>query len=1317
MSHRYRSSCCCGENPEQSPCLFGWGTPPKTQYNPNLRGEVPIGEQAEGIADPQYTDADGKKLQNIHDNWEFCADSTEDELAFVIERKRSRFNYEIAIQHPDPDTDPDNPCPCTDGPQIASNTQVGIEPPTGYGDDPEPGVAPNYAPIIARYRHTWTADQREELPYGDYKRSGNGLPDRASELYQYTFSSARIGANTGFTRTNRLYPLESGQNAIAAWRVTAQDLGWPTIKYPYSHYHHGGTLGAGTPCYCAKKGPFGCYDTLCAYNNFFSYCQGGVSGFTHLSPNFGLPCTIAQSQIIGISGAADMWRTSNFGYVNPERQGGSGRLLREYEVGGSYFWLQGIAEDITRDEEGESCYYDFGIAYGSLDITYIPRNGPFEGNARLHQTLLGVIHREKWYQLYYNSLLVEHNQVDGDTQNSDCDTYLKGDDSEEYSNLFSPQAEWFGYPPTNTCTLPEDEQDQYGPRRQDGEDVFNNRVPKYWIQSCAGVPIFSWEIALNETLLETHLSEVMDNATISTLADAFKTMIPVGSAAEPLSITDNLKNISVARYLMLIFNGFPFWYAPPDFVIPTGVITPGIARLLAEEGILPNPENGGLENAYKIYKKTMKVADNCAPDEETPRGLCCFNAGPPSGLNCFGPENRDENGEWIEYTTESADGCPLGEPPDTEEEQAACEGCVEDDPPCGCVLPACNQVVCATNPECCDQFWDATCAGIASGFAECQIEFAGCIENTIEDECRWYGGQWTPNPEGEELVCASSDGYEVCIANAKGTCSRRCPQTVPIGDCGCSTFEHTCALDSQDHPPADGILNCYNDCANLGDNEPACVCFETYKGLRDENDKVGEGGVGSTCADNATDLNPCGSNNFTWLSNTNCINTNGLEVTPVAGESDIEKCAPRCGALPPAPTQFSTTEREQWFYGQPGGWFHADFDGDIYATELDTSPLVSAENHQNLFPQFLSSRNMPRKSYAAGWPQYQECTFEQNCSGEDCTCDPCASDYSQCLENLNCDGGTISSCYSASPGSEDNYEDIFGSLESTYQCDHEGSTDTCRGTWLQYMISGGQVDCAGGIPGDDEYEGAYSCNKVNNASALKTTPWLVNTGDGTKIFKNVDGDDLEGWKPSVAFDDPSITPFYDDDGSTGGKPRVDWFYPPLKATPNVPSSTQTDPCCWTTPSGAYQSIPDPRNGTSNILACPIARGTPNSAGGIDCLSINYGLGEGELPEPGETGDYCGELECGFLIRDSQGEYDIDPACGKICEPDDNENLRFCCPYTGQCVPVGTDSSVCTQCASDCETGTQCCMLVDDQGRIYADCVPEGECQDIGTTTP
>ena len=90
---------------------------------------------------------------------------------------------------------------------------------------------------------------------------------------------------------------------------------------------------------------------------------------------------------------------------------------------------------------------------------------------------------------------------------------------------------------------------------------------------------------------------------------------------------------------------------------------------------------------------------------------------------------------------------------------------------------------------------------------------------------------------------------------------------------------------------------------------------------------------------------------------------------------------------------------------------------------------------------------------------------------------------------------------------------------------------------------------------------------------------------------------------------------------------------------------------------------------------------------------------------------------GFYIRDSEGEYDIDPACGKICEPDDNGVLRFCCPYTGQCVPVGTGETVCTPCAFECESGTQCCMVVDDEGNLFATCVAEGECEDIGTVTP
>ena len=273
----------------------------------------------------------------------------------------------------------------------------------------------------------------------------------------------------------------------------------------------------------------------------FSLSVSGDNGeFTHLSPNFGFPCTKAQANVIGISGDADMWRTSNFGWVRPDdywkaTDTGDGsqfthQQLREYELGGRYFWLQGIAVDTQKTEGNEDCYYDFGVDV-NLQITYIPRNGPFNGNARLHQTLLGVIHREKWYQLYYNSLLVEQNKVNGDVEDPNCDTYLKGDDSGDYSELFSPPIDWFGYPPTgdNACGGVGDDD-----TRQDGEDELNNRVPKYWIQSCAGVPIFSWEIALNDRISDfegtanpadyVKLKDVMDIATIRTLAAAFETM-------------------------------------------------------------------------------------------------------------------------------------------------------------------------------------------------------------------------------------------------------------------------------------------------------------------------------------------------------------------------------------------------------------------------------------------------------------------------------------------------------------------------------------------------------------------------------------------------------------------------------------------------------------------------------------------------------------------------------------------------------------------------------------------------------------------------
>jgi len=1389
----------------QSPCFFGWGSPPKTIYSPNIFGDN------DDTFTPGYTDVTGKKLNNIHDNWEFCADSTEDELVFVIERPRTTHNFECVSAQEPGTPNPSDPqiCPCLDGPLITSNTAVGIVPipdsyipddsgesigedvPDGSGESETPGnilgdfngdgivdgadfglllqqwgecpdpptecpadfngdgvvdgadlgaffiqwgneapeeVEEVHKPIIARYRHTWTAEQESQLPYGQFKRTGHGLPERASELYQYSFSSARIGSLTGATRTNRLYPLETGGNGEGGkpYFVDGNALGWPSIKYPYDHFYVDGHYGAGNPCYCKDFGPFGCDDTLCGYFNYFAWCQGGNQGnLTHLSPNFGFPCTKAQANIIGVSGDADMWRTSNYGWVPPwdylyandsEEEGETTtQQLREYELGGKYFWLQGIAVDTTKknEDENEDCYYDFGISSSSLDITYIPRNGPFNGNARLHQTLLGVIHREKWYQLYYSSLLVEQNKVNGSAE-APCDTFLKGDDAGDYSDLFSPAIDWFGYPPETPC-----ENGEPGAlnKRQDGEDVLKNRVPKYWIQSCAGVPIFSWEIALNDTLLETQLKDVMDSATIATIAAAFESMLSYeGYSSIPGSLNNAgiLGEISVARYLMLIFNGFPFWYEPGGGCVnPTGVITPDIARLLISEGILPDPENGGLENGYKIYNKTMKVATNCS-STNTARGLCCFNGGEPITANCSFTYTDNEgniSGYTGPFDTAAADGCPQS--PDSTDQD--CIDCVNFEVPCGCEIPLCNEAICATDPFCCEVEWDQTCADNAKELSECQIEVAGCAENVLEDECRWYGGQWTPNPfsvdfpEGQVLRCASNnpdnpldgDGYAVCIANAKGTCSRRCTGSVgssPPNGCGCPNSEDDQGVDCgtrlppQDHDD-DGFFECRDDCDEPA-GERGCNCFETHTGLRDDDDRVGVGDS-TDCTPGSVEPptadNPC-PNGFKWLKNTNCINTNGIEVTrPIqeTGDGQIPEiaCEPRCGPLPDIRTEFPTTSKQQWFYGKPGGWFSADWDGVVYCA--DNEILIPANDHNNLFPQFHETRNEPDANYSAPWPQYQKCTDESDCG--DCPCTICGDDDT-CFTDKNC---TLPLCAGCAGTDE----------EGSGPCSHEGTSDTCNGTWLQWSASSANPLCP---EDEDPSTPSYACAAVNNGWVLKTSPWLVNSGDGTKIFKGLFDEDLEGWKPSVAFDDPSITPRYDDDGITYDRPRVDWFHPPYHATTAIPSSSQEDPCCWTTATTRRYGEPLP-DGTLPGSLCPWKRANPSANSERQAQSCFNPPVDGSL--------FCSEEACGFYIRDSEGEYDIDPACGKICEPDDNGVLRFCCPYTGQCVPVGTGSSVCTPCAADCLPGDQCCMVVDDEGNLFATCVAEGECEDIGTITP
>ena len=63
------------------------------------------------------------------------------------------------------------------------------------------------------------------------------------------------------------------------------------------------------------------------------------------------------------------------------------------------------------------------------------------------------------------------------------------------------------------------------------------------------------------------------------------------------------------------------------------------------------------------------------------------------------PKTKTPAETGIDYTTIAATDCPIGQDPSSDEEEAACAGCVMDDPPCGCMIPLCNQVVCATRPE------------------------------------------------------------------------------------------------------------------------------------------------------------------------------------------------------------------------------------------------------------------------------------------------------------------------------------------------------------------------------------------------------------------------------------------------------------------------------------------------------------------------------------------------------------------------------------------------------------------------------------------
>lgn len=1128
MSYRRKSACCC--DGKQGPCFLGYGTVPKTDY---IRRYIPgvFDGCAEGAGPIQ--DAFTEKSEcnrNAYDNWAFCDPTKEEELVLFIERPATAWSTLCTTQTPNPCVECDPHPDCVDvGEGFTDDDPGGGQGGGGGGEqccEECPGefcsdtctgnvscregcdigpfsfniVSEEMEPIVVRYRHpTGVSDSLNIV-----NELASPLPDRAKEeLYQWSFKSANNvlpwPAGGPPPWTGNLYPL-NGEGRVGSLGGDRQ----------YQIHDHG-NMDHGLPCYSKYNGTqrlSECgngYDCICSQGYFWAcyldpeYVSNSGNVPFKFFGSTGLPSSKGVAHIIG-----DTWRTSDYGWIpgrdhdagcyscDPDECGdcencGKTKVqLGPGELGGSYFWLQGIA-----DAPKDHWYANFKPVIGG-QYAFDPGPGP-QGTSRLAETLLCVVHREKYYERYYTSI------------KQDDDPRAAGPDGVPEQNPGADFGDYEEYFPDTT--IDNGQGNPLGHWWQGDEESapgssnawINNRTPKYFLLGCAGCPIFTWEIALNDTLNSTEWRTLDYGSSLDDALDSIE--------SNPVSIAD---------LCLLIMNGLPTYGKLNLNDEPKGYLSPGLIAVLQEEGILPDAQNYGEEQDFKIFKKKMKRID---VDWDGDLGMCCLS-GPVSTGNCL--EVHPEGGCNISSCGGSPDATDTGG-------EITGEVCSQDSGNYPCCLDLGVYYEFDTDPvtgnreyiEVASQptgnegvdwaqgwGWDQDCVTIAEGLVgsiespgECGQEETFCLDQTVREECRWFGGQWHgPAIPGADPPMCEIEGVEgYCIGtnaekagNLKGSCCKRCMD----GN----------LFDCDDKP----------DCCD-GRDLVTCRCAETtFQVDRDGDFSLIEtcGGIDVGDEDGDPSEHGNGAGFYKWSPNKNCWNSNGFETCGPPGEFGAQ-CELR-GPATDAEFPDFIIEEDQYFYGRPGGWAH-----------MCSIPNPS-ENYA--FPQVDRFRQSDGESCftAAPIPQYTSCLDTSPCNG----CNGNTDEYEACMKDHCC---ILAQCAVCGDG-------VGGNL-----CSSEGISETCRGAWFTYQ----QTVLEDG--------NEYNCKIHNNAWLLRVDPWLqfdstkgpdAEEDDQVEIWKG-----LPGWIPTRHYDDD---PHYQDD-------EISWYHRPFTITVPVACRENdfqfNDECC------------------------------------------------------------------------------------------------------------------------------------------------------------
>ena len=556
MSHRRKSACCCEDAPEVplGTCFTGFGAVPKTNFNP------PCSPGSGGF--------------NRHDNWELCSHNNRDEEVLLALERKAWSSTSVAVT-------PSNPsgscksCSTCPGQNVGwggigtSPMYVWYAGPTSRKCLNEPG-----ARLLDCFDGGNAVGPDDDIYYTWYHTSDN----KAAASYDGWFNGF-YGARGGLNF--RTWPLHPNPRDI---------IGQLSIYVP---------PGGEGPC-CGRKYGSGAYgshfsDRWCRLS-YFSQCHDTPDGNLLYLPFSGVvdtpvPVTDSQFQLIGDRNSrTNRWRTQRYGWLNGSdyRESCEDRFVSPCFYGGDYFWLQDIiAESSWQETDKFYPHWNVRLAPGSgvLSVNQsfsFGQCGEADGTGSqpphygwpLGRTLIGVFHKERWWQRYWNS--IDENDVcpDDDPNCGVCPGYDPDDGG-------CPDPNW----------SPAD------------RDIYPGhfaacRSPKFVGYACAGIPVFSHEIMLNERLQQEAGAEIP-----GTIAEAFNLV--------------NTGTRNAAEYIMIA--------CAFDCPIPSR-----ITKIMEEEGILPDPnpyltEQDGDHVAYRIFKKKLAHFDTSVANGEADTGRCCVN--------------------------------------------------------------------------------------------------------------------------------------------------------------------------------------------------------------------------------------------------------------------------------------------------------------------------------------------------------------------------------------------------------------------------------------------------------------------------------------------------------------------------------------------------------------------------------------------------------------------------------------------------------------------------------------------------------------------